>query len=345
MKKILVLLILLPTVGFAQTTTMFIEDEQISLRNLAQARLRIADHQENLATADFATLRRVINVSRACQLAARYLLGMKPDVNQNRPPRPQEVASGKQWVQTCRSRAQNNGFTNVLEKLDLVDLSLSYEDYTVADFPAVIGPHGDFNKAQLSIGRAQRYLHHAMYDAINFLEQLSLPANNGPRMTHLFRQFARANEAFIRAQMIDAGMPLPNDLVKINDLCNAGSGTRPCEFFNSTVVGEYLYTNDRLDKSGIDGRDPELGATLFYQEMIYAWEDVVAFQIQRHPIEDIRCWYQLDRTDINAGGCGMAMEFRRDLADSWRDFDGWAQTMLDFIHAPPGPPVPPGTVP
>lgn len=158
------------------------------------------------------------------------------------------------WLETAKVQAAslpvNTSSAKVLTKtaseiarLAGMSRALTYLDWQQPDFPAVVGPHGDFFIAQSNLRAAANEIDSLLAVTIalaNPAATPSFPATAVSDYSSFFVKLRPSVQQHARVWGHDSNVVLASDVTKINVEMAAGSGLRPFAFHRLMFSTEYM---------------------------------------------------------------------------------------------------------
>jgi hypothetical protein len=213
------------------------------------------------------------------------------------------------------------------------DITLPYADPLPVNFPAIVGPHGDYVAANSAGFRGLEYFSEglaAIFLSFHPTRVPSWPADATEPYALMLEASADMFNRWTRATVLTIGFGVPDDeAIVANDTAH-GSGLRPASFFRTLLAHEYFMSAGGVglkfaERSARPGINNSL-ITVLSQTGI-----LLAKLVQVAPS------YAL----AQIGGPGS---FTADLAVIWSEMDKWSFATIAFVHeipAAPGGQVPP----
>ena len=335
----------------------FTAQEKDELRKVVNSAVQVSRAQEDAAFAvvslgavNKSQLLALLNKLFRAEISAMNCLDMAFSAESNGSlTRPEEIANLKAAAKSLEririeaialvdTMPQNTSLAAARQRLIAADLStfnqaLGYVEFRPANYPRMVGPHGDFDISQATLEHMTQYTLHAQFDALNLWADTTLGTSES--LKDFFRKNARALEMMFRTWGMSGGIVLPDDAVKINQDLAAGSGLRPFDFFRVILEIEYIFNTAQVNNFG--GRRMDLGATTFVRQFADAFTRVVQ---ELTPAEKVAQFTGRHGAISNTGPGGWAAEFYFDLSDFWTDLDGYGAGVMLFHHIIVGPPAP-----
>jgi hypothetical protein len=233
--------------------------------------------------------------------------------------------------------------------LEEIDRTPSYRNWKAADYPSVIGLHGDYGSSQRRLAHSVRYHAHALWDLARLAD---------PEITPRFSDYARAKlnesasllassaKAAFRAGALEAFVVTGGDWERIRADTLAASGIRPASFFRSILALEYA-----LDMHGppvsVSGRDdvPFSFPNAMAQSALSLTDAVHNGNDSNETLVAVNGpgWLVavMNRESVNIGSRknkGLVGEFYGDSFDLWPGIDNYAWAVMGFFHGVPASP-------
>lgn len=316
----------------------------------------------------YAALSAIVEAEHDCFQAQRHLFNAAPDF---RPrfaalTRPAIVARAMSYIATCRTKtdlaigamrtagdAEDEADATELAKqasrlereapLSSFDTTLAFADWRNADYPRVIGPHGDYDRSQLHIAGLELKLLEATKDFISFYGRVPVGSEQLRYGVREVLRYAGAALATInRLWFIDNGQVLGfSDRQAIAADTEAGSGLRPESFFRFLRGVELINVFDAFD-SGLAGRPLSSGITAIFALISDQSAEALFGATSTNSIADLQTLLRLPNGDTSFENAdtpiGRAREFYQDFGEAWHHLDALNAAWILFFHEIPAPP-------
>ena len=215
--------------------------------------------------------------------------------------------------------------------LSSVNQTLPYATPFPESYPAIIGPHGDYDDAQRMIATSSRTLADALLGVFNLIADPAWPIAANASMADLLRLSTTAQALYLRIMGLTAEVVSAADQATINKDTAQGSGLRPETFFRAVFAHELAMTTDATIFTITGGRHPNTGIGFNLVRAIGAVGTIFAKLLPTMPAQ------------VEAQMAGPA-SFMATFGQAWKHLDQWSDFNFLFFHeiptAPPGaPPV------
>jgi hypothetical protein len=225
------------------------------------------------------------------------------------------------------------------------DTSLDYLDWQPSDYPTVIGPHGDYARAQRELAHATLYQWHVLWDLARLMDPELTPEFPDAELGELQAiadLTAQATRATLRAQALEGFIVTPEDWELLRRDTLAASGLRPPSFFRSILALEYTFSKPGDTPLNNAGREsvPES----FPNALAEAMMRLLDLAPRLAELNGGGPWMaeRMQRDGIiigNARNEGLLAEAYQDAYDLWAAVDHYGWSVIGFFH---GVPLPPG---
>jgi hypothetical protein len=230
--------------------------------------------------------------------------------------------------------------------IDAFDTSLGYLDWQSSDYPTVIGPHGDYGRAQRELAHATLYEWHVLWDLARLMDPEMTPALPDAELVELqaiAELTAQATRATLRAQALEAFIVMIDDWELIQQDTLAASGLRPVSFFRTMLALEYTFSKPGGTPLNIAGR--ESVAESFPNALSEAMMRLLDLAPRLAELNGGAQWMRerMLRDGIIIGNLrnrGLLAEAYQDAYDLWAGVDHYGWAVLGFFHQVPLPPEP-----
>lgn len=309
-----------------------------------------------------------VNYARTC--AARANVAADRMLALTAPPSP----TANQLNNIQRIQGAGNQIKLTLSVTNVANFqALPFTEWRPADYPRIVGPHGDYSTAAKNLAVADfRMLRATRAAAEIYQRDPSWPEWNAPQdcggelSAFGFRELLRYGGSYSlllsRALMIESGAPSATDESVILADAAASSGMRPPSFFSVLRVEEL---NSNPDGTGIfqnfRGRNLESGANAQFEVILDGHSLMTSGYIrymncladagtitQEAALNRARAAFHLPAgpvqfPNIDTMGSGWLRQVELDFAFAWEGSQGYDHYALAFIHALAVPPCGPGT--
>lgn len=355
---------------------MFTPDELVEARKIVQARQDMWQLIKDLAycsdaptdgvltRAEFASIwddlrAASFTAGRAFQWLAGVIGSVPPKLAEEfKPLRADQVAAAQATLGDCRTNLMeasaaaanypgverfnsvSSRAANIASDLDSFDWSLTFDDPNPPHYPAIVGPHGHFVMAQMTLARADSYFDQTVSDTIVlFREILNWDASINGSLRGFIKNVGGFQAKLLRAQGMDLGVLIPSDAAIVASDGADSSGLRPDSFFQLLLANEIIYNSGSpaIGQSHAElwnGRSLKEGAAGELQAMMQSLVNIIKGLHSYNPVEE----FTRRLGTVHGASCD-AFTGLGDLRDFWRDFDAYSLAITQFFAELPGPPV------
>ena len=236
------------------------------------------------------------------------------------------------------------------DALNAFDEQLTYLNWQGADYPNVIGLHGDYGFAMRSQAHAARYQSHVLYDLARLSNPdltRNLPPAELAEIAAIAELVGQSTRSTFRAIALEAFIITPDDWALIRQDTVAASGLRPPSFFRSILALEYSFSKPGETPVNLAGR---LSTSVsFPNSMTDAMVRLLDLAPRLARLNGGAAWMA---QRMNRGGAiiigatnnaGILAETYQDAFDLWQGVDNYGWGVIGFFHGVPAPPNRPTT--
>ena len=217
--------------------------------------------------------------------------------------------------------------------LSSIDRTLPYASPFPEDYPAVIGPHGNYDLAQAAAALSRKYIIEAVTSVAQFMfsypNSSIWPVNANPMMGTMMKGTAATQALWTRIMAMTAGVVTPEDQALIDAETAKGSGLRPNTFFRLIFAHELALVGGNPPFATVSGRQVQPGISFHYGDVLASGSQIITEFSKVVAPTDPRIYNQL------YPGAG----FFGDVGRAWRSLDQWADLVFLFFFEIPAAPV------
>lgn len=230
--------------------------------------------------------------------------------------------------------------------LNTFNASLAYTDYQPFDYPRIIGPHGDFDAAQLNLEIASAGIVGYLAAITAFYGQVDvLPSSAHVDIREVIRYVKDPLRFISRMWGLDSGVVASSqDQTRIDGDVAAGSGLRDFDFFKELRVIELGMSSDKRMPFVFSGRKVDGGIAKNFSLALSEFPKAVGKAAEVNTSAETASWFTgtpgTDPPDLARRTDRFAAELMHRIGEAWSGMDGWAASAFLFFHTIP--PIPGG---
>jgi hypothetical protein len=216
-------------------------------------------------------------------------------------------------------------FNATIAILQSIDRTLPYAEPFPVSYPRIVGPHGDYDKAQANVALSVKYLIESCSKMLGTFLRPDWPntAKANRSYGRIVANLVKSLVMWNRVMCLQADVVLPEDQAAAEHDFEASTRLRPPSFFRAVIAHQLVMA--RVPLKSIFGRHIPVGGAGFFRDILGHWRIVLA-QLGRVNPEFLL-------TDLEADGGSLAT-----MPIFWSALDDWSLSNFDFFHEIP--PIP-----